>query len=571
MRKLAARLLTPLQSDAWRVRWLPYALAVLCYGVLVSGMASPVGRGLLLAQYGVFLLWQPLIKPGFTLTLSATLCFVAGGVAFALAANGWLLTLWLSMLCALLSSSVLADRLVRLKLFNLGLLGHFLLLLLWVVPQLGDKPALPYGLEEGMRYGLPVTLVILALLPVERTRSTPRGSGNDFFYALFTWLVLLVCVLGCLALRQLYAMAYLEALSITLMALGGGLALLAWLWSPRGGFAGIGALLNVHLLQLGSPFERWSAVLTTLAAKDSSPQTFMADAAAALTALPTITGGRWLAPLPAGEFGVAARHQVMLTAGEVRLLLYSTNRVSPVLNVQYQLVAELLNQFYVSKRREARLREQAYVEAVHEAGARLTHDIKNLLQSLQALVEVSSGNTDPVRRNALFARQLPEIARRLEAMLARLQKPESVAEARYLAAAAWWDELCARYNSLGITFSPLTPGLVLTIDASLLDTVADNLLGNAIEKRDSEIGIGIRASLGHTERWCFAVEDTGSVVPSHVVERLLKEPVPSASGFGLGLLHSARLAAQRDSMLLLTVNKVGCVRFELSGASASEP
>lgn len=563
MRKLATRLLTPLQSDAWRVRWLPYALAVLCYGVLVSGMASPVGRGLLLAQYGVFLLWQPLIKPGFTLTLSAALCFVAGGIAFALAANGWLLTLWLSMLCALLSSSVLADRLVRLKLFHLGLLGHFLLLLLWVVPQLGDKPALPYGLEEGMRYGLPVTLAILALLPVERTRSTPRGSSNDFFYALFTWLVLLVCVLGCLALRQLYAMAYLEALSITLLALGGGLAMLAWLWSPRGDFAGIGALLNVHLLQLGSPFERWSAILTTLAAKDSSPQAFMADAAAGLTALPTITGGRWLAPAPAGEFGMEARHHVMLTAGEVRLLLYSTNRVSPVLSVQYQLVAELLNQFYVSKRREARLREQAYIEAVHEAGARLTHDIKNLLQSLQALVEVSSGNTDPVRRNALFARQLPEISRRLEATLVRLQKPESVAEARYLLMPAWWDELCARYHNLGITFKPLAASPLLSMDASLLDTVVDNLLGNAIEKRDGEPGIAISVSFVAAADWCLTVEDTGSAVPTYIAERLLREPVPSASGFGLGLYHSAKLAAQRGARLELADGRAGRVRFSL--------
>lgn len=563
MHKMPARLAFISQSDAWRVRWLPYVLTVLCYGVLVSGISSPVGRGLLLAQYGVFLLWQPLIKPGFTLTVGAALCFFGGGVVFALLANGWLFALWLSILCALLSSMLLADRLVRLKLLHLGLLAHLLFLLLWVVPQLGDSPSRPYEFEVGLRYAMPVTLGALALIPVERARSTARGAGNDFFYALFTWLVLLVCVLGSLALRQLYDFSYPEALTITLLTLGGGLATLAWLWSPRAGFAGIGALINVHLLQLGSPFERWSAILAALAAKDSSPEVFMADAAAALTALPTVTGGLWFAPAPGGSFGTVASHEIKLSAGEVRLLLYSTNRASPVLIVQYQLVAELLNQFYLSKQREVRLRRQAYIEAVHEAGARLTHDIKNLLQSLQALVEVSSSHADPVRTNALFARQLPEIARRLEATLSRLQKPESVAEARCLAAGVWWEELCTRYTNLGIDFNATGEDAALIVDASLFDNVIDNLLGNAIEKRDTTPGLHISVHFNAHENWQLSVRDNGAAVPEILAARLLREPVPSASGFGLGLYHAAKLAAQRGAQLILAENHSGCVQFDL--------
>ncbi len=50
-----------------------------------------------------------------------------------------------------------------------------------------------------------------------------------------------------------------------------------------------------------------------------------------------------------------------------------------------KLLVQLLGEFYESKRREEQMHSAAYMRAVYETGARLTHDIKNLLQSLSVL------------------------------------------------------------------------------------------------------------------------------------------------------------------------------------------
>src|SRR4051812_12550277 len=55
------------------------------------------------------------------------------------------------------------------------------------------------------------------------------------------------------------------------------------------------------------------------------------------------------------------------------------------------LLGQLLAEFYAAKLREEKLRETSYLQAVHETGARTTHDIKNLLQSLNVLCSVAAG------------------------------------------------------------------------------------------------------------------------------------------------------------------------------------
>ena len=59
--------------------------------------------------------------------------------------------------------------------------------------------------------------------------------------------------------------------------------------------------------------------------------------------------------------------------------------LSPSLEWHFHLLGQLLGEFYVAKVREQKLQQQTYVQAVHETGARVTHDVKNLLQSLNVL------------------------------------------------------------------------------------------------------------------------------------------------------------------------------------------
>ena len=62
----------------------------------------------------------------------------------------------------------------------------------------------------------------------------------------------------------------------------------------------------------------------------------------------------------------------------------------PTLHWHLHLLGQLLGEFYVAKLREEKLRQASYLQAVHETGARMTHDIKNLLQSLNVLTSVAA-------------------------------------------------------------------------------------------------------------------------------------------------------------------------------------
>ena len=97
-------------------------------------------------------------------------------------------------------------------------------------------------------------------------------------------------------------------------------------------------------------------------------------------------------------------------------------RLSPALFLHMRLLAQVVGEFYEGKRRESALRADAYLQAVHETGARLTHDIKNLLQSLYALTSMAPKEAAEGYAG-LLQRQLPQLTRRLHATLEKLRAP----------------------------------------------------------------------------------------------------------------------------------------------------
>jgi signal transduction histidine kinase len=61
------------------------------------------------------------------------------------------------------------------------------------------------------------------------------------------------------------------------------------------------------------------------------------------------------------------------------------------------------------------------------------------------------------------------------------------------------------------------------------------------------------------------VRDTGSAVPPEIQPALLRAPVNSHGGLGIGLYQAARLAESRGYRLILETNRDGDVCFALSG------
>jgi sensor histidine kinase regulating citrate/malate metabolism len=100
---------------------------------------------------------------------------------------------------------------------------------------------------------------------------------------------------------------------------------------------------------------------------------------------------------------------------------------------------------------------------------------------------------------------------------------------------------------------------------SLFDSVADNLIRNALAKRSVDGPTFIRASLEYRGCIVLRVRDNGRAVPDDVAKDLLRAPVASRGGLGIGLYQAARQAEAAGYSLALESNHVGHVCFALMG------
>jgi K+-sensing histidine kinase KdpD len=223
----------------------------------------------------------------------------------------------------------------------------------------------------------------------------------------------------------------------------------------------------------------------------------------------------------------------------------------------------MVGHFYDAKRREQVQRHNAYTQAIYETGARLTHDVKNLLQSLRSLcAAVETSDADQAQAlQTLMQRQLPVITQRLNVTLDKLRSPQQ-ADAARVRAALWWEGLIRRHTGRDVQFQAEGPVQDLQLPAELFDSVADNLIDNALHKAGA--GLQVRVTLSAAHGGTLTVCDNGAAVPKNLADQLFDAPVASQTGLGVGLYHSARQAAALGYRLALTVNEEGTVCFVLT-------
>jgi signal transduction histidine kinase len=300
-------------------------------------------------------------------------------------------------------------------------------------------------------------------------------------------------------------------------------------------------------------------VLAELLQMEARPERFLDQAVAALCELPSVAGVTWRAGAGRGERGSRTPHVVEFANSELALSISSRYRLGPALQWHLHLMGQLLGEFYLAKLREEKLRESSYLQAVHETGARTTHDIMNVLCS----VATDSDYRDSGQLNALVRRQLPLVAQRLAQTLERLQRPQAETES-YIPAAHWWEAIARQYQSEGVEFMPARLAAEARVPRSLFDSVADNLIRNALAKRAQEPGIRVRASLGPEG---LRVCDSGSAVPPQIEAGLMRAAVSSSTGLGIGLYQAARQAEANQYRLVLESNRDGEVCFALQGST----
>lgn len=548
-------------------RWLALMLLAL-HAAVVLDTEAVVTQAFLLAHYGLFLLWQPLVRSETRIEPRLALAVFAMAALLVLVDSNWVLALWLAVLAGLVGAVAASQNERGPRLAYLFALAYLIALLLaWVLPHSLDDTSLSAVQQAGVRYGLPLLPLLILFLPGARQRSA--SSTLDFIYGLMLSLLVMVMALGVFAVVAVARVSYAWALVQTLLGMAALLLALSWLWNPRAGFGGLGQVTSRYLLSVGLPFEGWAQRLATLAERERDPESFVRDALADLHELTWIRGGRWQAARGEGSFGEPAGHVVSHAFHGLTLSWQSTRPLTPALALHVRLLSQLLGYFYASKVREQTLREQAYSQAIHDTGARLTHDVKNILQSMKTLIAAADTATpeDGERLQALMKRQLPQLAARLSQTVDKLKQPAEM-DAAQIPAQTWWAALQTRYEHDDVQFfADALDGTPLPQD--LFDSVADNLLTNALRKRQREPGIAVEVRLAVHPLASLAVTDSGAPVPEHVARNLFLSPVASDFGLGVGLYQAARQAARVGYRLELPDNQAGRVSFRLQATAAS--
>jgi signal transduction histidine kinase len=555
-------------AKSWRWRALFLIMLLSLHFAAIWGVEDIWARGLMLAHFGVFILWQPFMRAERRLTPSqvAAVAAVALGTLYFL--NWWLLALWVSVLAGIVGGKVFLFQARWLRRFYLlALLYLVSLLLVWIVPNTFIQLPLTNEVDLLTRYGLPLLFVAMMAIPAE-TDSSETPQVVDFFYAAMIVLLLIALALGSFAFMTVGKIDYITALSFSMLIIAGVLLILSFAWNPRVGFGGLSVYFSRYLLSIGLPFERWLYFLAELSQLETRPERFMKEACAGLARLPWVSGGFWHTSGESGDFGKVSKNSVEFTNQEIHLRVFTKLPLSPSLVWHFQLLGQLLGEFYVAKQREQKLQQQTYVQAVHETGARMTHDVKNLLQSLNVLCAAAERDAAPEaggELSALMRRQLPAITQRLQQTLDKLQKPDT-SNGRFITADTWWEGLQRSYAGRGVEFSREGAGdATVMLPKELFDSAGDNLLQNALRKRRLDESVSIQVAFRCDDTIEFSVCDSGSPVASEVLRGLMRGPVPSETGFGIGLYQTSRLAEISGFSLQLRENDPGRVCFSLRG------
>lgn len=323
--------------------------------------------------------------------------------------------------------------------------------------------------------------------------------------------------------------------------------------------------MSRYLLSLGLPFEQWIKKIAAHADYSPTAEAFLHAAMRELAELNWVSGLNWKINDTQHQIGNPTRFISTFNFQELHLTVYSRWQFSPAMYLHVQLLTQILWEFYEAKCREESITQNTYTQTLYETGSRLTHDIKNILQSLGTLcaaAEHPSGPEDDNQLVELIRRQLPRLNQRLASTLTKLEMP-SVEKKQQAKTATWWKNFKKTNSHLPVLFDAPTKLPKTDIDADVLDSVVDNLVQNAVEKAKMEPNIIIRVTLCDSPNFKLEVTDTGSAIPEDIAERLFKSHVSSKNGLGIGLFHAGQQAKQAGYQLSLVENMPGNVRFRI--------
>ncbi len=520
-----------------------------------------LSRSLFITHFGFFLMWQPVYKQEVDFSLGKLTGLLGFIGVFIVWLNVWLTPFWMLLLLSLLTGRIFSQGMGRVA-YGIAVIVLFLQLILITTPELFNLHGFPKAVMAML--GL---LLILILLPLFFIKSDEHRHGThvDFIRGFLIVILTLFLCMGSVLVTFTANIPYIQSLASTIIIAALFLLITALLWSPRGGFSGFAQLWEKYLLNIGGPFEQWISQLSSLEANTSlEPDYFLNTSIKYLQERHWISGIYCKTDKTDGLLGDRSRHQVTVSDDKVELTLYAFSPIGPALLLHTKLLLSVLMFYYKAKVQERQLTKQAHLRAIYETGSKLTHDVKNILQSTKTLTQaVMLEDERSTEAYQILKKQLPLLTERLQATLDKLSAP-TLETSESISLKTWWQEVQSKYAGRDINFSesihtdPLIP-------IEVFNTVTENLLDNARSKRMMQPDLSITVTLqADNKNVNLRVLDSGSPVSEETRAQLFNEVIFSESGFGIGLYQSSQLAKRAGYRLLLESNNRGNVCFCLS-------
>ena len=538
------------------------ASILLLYHLLIWAVDESLLRlALSFVLYGLFLLWQPLWSKEARINASPVALIA---ILF------FLVTYFFPneslVFVGLILSGLIGSRLLGQTAFRsfdlLALLIITIEMAIGLVPDTFRQIQLPALFSDYMQTIVLVPVLLFYFAPNPDHQKQGR-SQVDLMHGLLAATLLFIVLLGGIVINLLYGVDYIDGLLLTVFIVATLTIGISWFWNPGIGYSGIGVLWNRYAMTIGGPFETWINTLTTLIEERYlTPNEYLEAACEHLVENDWLNAIEWQFEnfkIGAGEkTGPWLEHRL---ADNLTVLLHFKADPGTALEQHTILLIRMAYQFYLAKLNQEKMRVQEHFATIHHTGARLTHDIKNILQSIKTSLEILDMGEDTTQSQLLLQTNLRQIGSRLESTLNKLRAPKLNTRVNLVDCGQWLERIGRRHNANPrIRFhGDIASNVALPVD--LFDSVAENLINNAL-KKSPQTSIDVRL-LSDTGIILLSICDDGEAIAAEIEDSLFAQPVSSGSGMGIGLYQAAIMAQAFQYQLELSQNEPGRVCFNL--------
>ncbi len=511
--------------------------------------------------YGLFLLWQPLWNK--EARVSRPSIIVVGFVFIFLTYSFPNETL---VFFGLILSGLIGSRLLSQTAFRsfdlLALLIITLEMAVGLIPDTFRQIQLPALFEDYMQTVILIPVLLFFFAPNPELQKQGR-SQVDLMHGLLAATLLFIVLLGGIVINLLYLVDYIDGLLLTVFIVATLTIGISWFWNPGVGYSGIGVLWNRYAMTIGGPFETWINTLTTLIEERYlTPNEYLEAACEHLVENDWLNAIEWQFEnfrISAGEkTGPHLEHEL---DDKVSVVIYFKADPGAALEQHTILLIRMAYQFYLAKQNQEKMRAQEHFATIHHTGARLTHDIKNILQSIKTSIDIVDMEREDTQSQKLLQANLQQIGERLSSTLNKLRAPRLNTQVQLVDCEQWIERIGKQHNANARMHFHSDIDNNITVPVDLFDSVVENLIANALKKESAQ-QIDVRL-MSSRDIIVLSICDDGEAIPPDIEENLFAQPVSSGSGMGIGLYQSAIMANAFNFELELSQNEPGRVCFNL--------